>query len=157
MIDLLKYFERTNIMGRKKEKNLTELELSIMNILWDHNTDLTANEIFDFLQQQNMDISIASVSQIIKRLLEKKLIEVKSLKPSARVYARTFSPLISKSDYLASELTRLQNLISSNAFLGRLGLFQMLLGHKGNQQMDAESLKKIEKIFHDSKAALDEE
>lgn len=144
-------------MSRKKETHLTELELDIMNILWDHDTDLTNNEIFDYLHEQGHSLSIASVSQLMKRLLDKKLVRVKSFKPSSRVYARTFEPIINKQDYLKDELNRLQKIISSNDHYGTLGLFQMLLGHSLDQSLSQSELEKLEKIFASSKDALHKE
>ncbi len=50
----------------KGKNRLTDLELVIMRVLWEHDGALTIQEISNFLKEEK--ISVASVTQVMSRL-----------------------------------------------------------------------------------------
>lgn len=99
-------------MSRKKTNSLTALELDTMKTLWNNGNCMTISEIAESMQQRGIAISVASVAQVIKKLLEKKLIIVHDHKLVSNVYARTFETVMAKEEYLTEEIQRLQDIAS---------------------------------------------
>lgn len=54
---------------RKPDKGLTPMEQEVMKVLWESQHELTNSEIAESMKDQK--VSVASVAQTMKRLLEK--------------------------------------------------------------------------------------
>lgn len=61
-----------------------------MGVLWNHDRSLTIQEIANGIKDEK--ISVASVTQAIKRMVSKKAITVSDHILVSNVYARTFIP-----------------------------------------------------------------
>lgn len=86
---------------------LTQLEVELMNVLWkahDEGKELTIVEV----QKEVDKLSIPSVTQAFKHLVQKEAIKVTDFKLSSNVYARVFAPAISYEDYFFEALGRLK-------------------------------------------------
>ena len=95
-----------NIIKETKEiGTLTKKELEMMNVLWQSETALTASEILK--ASTNRTWKDKSLHILINSLLKKNLIVVDGFKKMEKVYARSFKPAISQTDYIWTHLTHL--------------------------------------------------
>lgn len=74
---------------------LTTIELEIMKVLWDSEESLIVSEISEL-----GNLNYNSIRTNINKLLKKGVIKVENYKQSGTVNARTFSPTISREQYL---------------------------------------------------------
>ena len=68
----------------------------IMNVLWEEGRPLSAFEINDIAPELKMP----TVRRCLELLLKEKLIEVAGTSMNGKVYARNYTPLLSREDYL---------------------------------------------------------
>ena len=61
-------------MARPKAKELTERELDVMHVFWEHG-EQTAAEVRDKLAAQDSDLAYTTVATLIRILLEKDFLE----------------------------------------------------------------------------------
>ena len=61
-------------MARPKAKELTERELEIMHVFWEHGP-LTAHQVRDALAANGRDLAYTTVATLIKILIKKEFIE----------------------------------------------------------------------------------
>lgn len=139
-------------MSRKKSVAPTTLELDVMKVLWDKGESLTINEVSECMNQQGASISVASVAQVMKKLLEKDMVKVKEHKLVSNVYARTFGPVLQREEYLGDEIKRLKNVISLDKRVSTMGLFQTLLRNTGDalNEKDIDELGDMLKEYKES-------
>ena len=107
------------MMKRDKVKEiarLTDLEVKIMRVLWEHEQSLTIQEITQYMKEDG--ISVASVTQAIKHLTKKKAVAVSEHVLVSNVYARTFITCFTQEEFLASEVARMQRSIFGAKKLG---------------------------------------
>lgn len=130
-------------MSRKKSLTPTDLELDVMKVLWDKGESLTINEIAEAMNQKGSQISVASVAQVTKKLLEKRMVRVSEHKLVSNVYARTFCPILERDQYLEDEIGRLQNIISVDRSIATMGIFQTLLRHSDKEALSEEDLEQL--------------
>lgn len=90
----------------KDVMKLTDLEIRIMKVLWEHGREMTIQEIAACLEDER--ISLPSVKQSVRHLLNKKAVMVCESVLVVSVYARTFRACFSREEFLASEYKRLQ-------------------------------------------------
>ncbi len=141
-------------MSRQKTNTLTELDQLVMALLWDSDENLTINEMTEKLQYITTDISVASVAQIVKRLLDKKMIRVEEHKLVSNVYARTFAAVMTREDYMKSELNRLQRLVSFSKRFGKVGVLQAFLGTMESENLSQKDIEELEALVEQSKKIL---
>ena len=67
-----------------------------MNVLWEEGRPLSAFEINDIAPELKMP----TVRRCLELLLKEKLIEVAGTSMNGKVYARNYTPLLSREDYL---------------------------------------------------------
>lgn len=82
---------------------LTKKELEMMDVLWGSETALTASEILKASTDKTWKDK--SLHILINSLLQKNLIVVDGFKRMEKVYARSFIPAISQTDYIWIHLT----------------------------------------------------
>ena len=92
-----------NIKETKEIGTLTRKELEMMTVLWQSETALTASEILK--ASTNRTWKDKSLHILINSLLQKNLIVVDGFKRMEKVYARSFIPAISQTDYIWTHLT----------------------------------------------------
>lgn len=81
-----------------KDKRLTKRESDIMEVFWNHDTDLSASDIQNHLD----DVSINSIQPILKRLQHKGYIHVSGISQNAKALTRVYRPSITKTQHIAS-------------------------------------------------------
>lgn len=86
----------------KKSIALTDREYKVMDVLWNHEKALTINEISRLSSDQK--ITVATIAQVIPRLLKKEVIHVENFIPVNTKYARTFLADITREEYMAGEI-----------------------------------------------------
>ena len=94
-----------------KPLNLTKRERQIMNIFWNSDKPLSANDIA--VQQQ--DLSKNTIQAVVRKLKNHDLLKVADIGYSGTVLTRLYSPNVNQEDFLAAELSdqSLLNLITN--------------------------------------------
>ncbi len=77
---------------------LTKRESEVMEILWDSNEDLSANDIM----MKSNGISITTTQQLLQKLLKMNFIYVSSIGKNKKSLTRLYRPSISEADYISS-------------------------------------------------------
>ena len=86
-----------------KTIRLTKSETEIMDLLWEKEGEsLTATDIVEASPDRSW--KSASVHLLINNLLEKGMLEVGGFKRTTKNYARTFCPVLSKTDFLINQM-----------------------------------------------------
>lgn len=79
-------------------EKLTKREQDIMEILWHAHHQMAASEI----QEISDDVSIYTVQQVLRRLLEMNYIKVSGIGQHVKVLMRYYLPVISEAEYIGS-------------------------------------------------------
>ncbi|HCE11262.1 MAG TPA: hypothetical protein DEQ24_00515 [Enterococcus sp.] len=119
-----------------KPLNLTKRERQIMNIFWNAEKPLSANDIA--VQQQ--DLSKNTIQAVVRKLKNHDLLKVADIGYSGTVLTRLYAPNVTQEDFLAAELSdqSLLNLITN--FI------------KTNKEID--TLNELEKLIKDRQGEL---
>ncbi|MEO0872163.1 MAG: BlaI/MecI/CopY family transcriptional regulator [Pseudomonadota bacterium] len=91
---------RKSSTGESPER-ITDAEHAIMEALWDHDGNASAQDIYDSVGAAR-DWSLATVKTLLSRLVQKQAI---ATRPDGRRFL--YSPLIARSDYVGGESRRL--------------------------------------------------
>lgn len=117
-------------------KKLTPKQLDVMQILWDSDKPLVASDIV----KMNDDFNANTVQSVIRTLLGKKYIEVAEIVYSGTVLSRSYTPIVSKDEYIKSTFfsnnsvpSLVFNLIESESDLSVLDEMQKLIEEKKNE------------------------
>lgn len=86
-------------MGNKRQK-LSHREKDVMDVLWSSDEPLTASMI----TKNSNGLTLNTVATVIKKLLEKKYIEVGEIVYSGTVLTRTYNCLVSAEEYALEQL-----------------------------------------------------
>ena len=90
---------------------LTKRESEIMEILWDNNNAMSANDIM--ISSNN--ISLATIQQSLQKLLKMNYVYVSRIGKNKKAITRLYRPSISEADYISSFITQSTSLkIASN-------------------------------------------
>ncbi|WP_243140920.1 BlaI/MecI/CopY family transcriptional regulator [Candidatus Galacturonibacter soehngenii] len=124
---------------------LTGREMDIMRILWESEKPLVASEI------TKMDKSLSSntVQSVLRKLLEKKFIEVADIVYSGTVLTRSYRPTISKKDLLIEQF--LNQYINNNSNIPLPNLVATLLKHEKNE---IDTIVQLEQLLEERKKSL---
>lgn len=104
-----------------------------MGALWDANRELTAQEIADAAAEKGDAYRVASIHQVLPRLLEKEMIKITAFKVAKTKYVRAFMPLITRDEYAAFELQHLWGDASARKFSGLKGVIHAFLDNDPNE------------------------
>lgn len=77
-------------------KLLTKKENQVMSILWQSEKPLTAHQI----KEVDENLSIYTIQQVLQRLLKMNYIKIAEINYSGTVFARFYTPALSKTDYI---------------------------------------------------------
>ena len=83
---------------------LTRTEKDILDFLWDYGSPLSAAEIVSLYPNRTWKASYIHLA--LQSMLKKKVIKIDGFKPTAKNYARTFVPAVSREVFLVHELLR---------------------------------------------------
>ncbi|MDR1567571.1 MAG: BlaI/MecI/CopY family transcriptional regulator [Streptococcaceae bacterium] len=88
---------------------LTKKEQKIMDILWNAEKPMSANDI----NQEHPEVNKNTVQAVLKKLMNRELIIVADIGYSGTVLTRLYQPNISQEDYIAQLLSeaKLKNLL----------------------------------------------
>lgn len=128
-----------------------------MKVLWDKGESLTINEVSECMNQQGASISVASVAQVMKKLLEKDMVKVCEHKLVSNVYARTFEPVLKREAYIGDEINRLKRVISVDKRISTMGIFQTLLRNTGDGSLDENDLEELDNILKEYRERIAKE
>ena len=122
-------------MVRPKAKDLTERELQVMHVFWQHSA-ATAQEVRDLLAQSGLDLAYPTVANLIRILVDKRFLETtNSQRPFQYKAVRSFQ------DVSQSFVGDLVNRVFQGS---REQLLVQLLGNaKKLSEAERELLKKI--------------
>lgn len=137
---------------KKAEKGLTALEQDIMKILWEKERGMTNNEIADCMKDQK--ISSASVAQAMKRLLNKGVVKVDEHVLVSNVYARMFSPCLTRDEYLREELGRLERTAFGGKKHGLKNLVISLIDSDDGCKLSKRDIEDLERFLKQKKTEL---
>lgn len=82
---------------------LTRREQDVMCVLWESEKPLIASEI----AERNPDLKIITVQTVLKKLMEKELIEIADIVQAGKVLARCYRPVVTQEEYLKNEFQTL--------------------------------------------------
>ena len=132
---------------RNKKVKLTDVEVQIMNVLWESGKCMTNVQISEKLKTAG--ISRPSVSQAMKRLLEKDAVKVGDLVLSSNVYARAFQPTFTRQEYIGMEISDLRRLSGKGS--GVKGLFAAMFEAEAEDGVSIEELEALEQFVQEKK------
>lgn len=81
------------------KRRLSDRELEVMQVLWASETPVIASEI----QKLNSELNINTIQAVLRKLLQKKMIEVADIVYSGTVLSRSYKPIVSADEYLLLE------------------------------------------------------
>lgn len=134
----------------KSIPRLTDLEIDIMKVLWKQEKPTTIQEISSEFES----LSVASVTQAMKHLINKKAVKVQEHILVSNVYARAFIPCFTNEEYLAGEYKRLQKSIFNRKTFSTLGAVAALFNNSGKDEIKSEDFDELQKIIDKRKNEL---
>lgn len=130
----------------KTELSLTKREMDVMTILWESNTPLVASEI----TKMDDSLNINTVQAVIRKLLDKKYIEVADIVYSGTVLTRSYRPTLSKKEMTVQRFIRQ---FQENDKVSIPNLVTTLLKHEKNEQ---EVIEELEAMLEERKKMLNQ-
>lgn len=114
-------------------------EIKVLNVLWQSNRAMTANEI----SQQDPNLSLNTVRSAINKLHQKKLIEIDDVVYSGRVLSRAYKSKLDREEFILEQYNQIEvpNLVS----------------HFLSKEKDLSTLNELETIIAQRKKALEED
>lgn len=137
----------------KNIPRLTDLEIRIMRALWESETNLTIQEIAGRLREEKL--SVQSITQVMKRLVSKKVVSVSEHILISNVYARTFKPCYSQDEYLVSEIERLKSSIFMKKRADTISIMATLINNSDEKEISIEQVDELQKIIEQKKSYLE--
>lgn len=130
----------------KTELSLTKREMDVMTVLWESDTPLVASEITKIEESLNIN----TVQAVIRKLLDKKYIEVADIVYSGTVLTRSYRPTLSKKDLTVQ---RFIGQFQENDKVSIPNLVTTLLKHEKNEQ---EVIEELEILLEERKKLLNQ-
>ena len=87
-----------------KPYKLTAAEREVLEFLWDYGSPLTSARIVELCTDRHWKDSY--IHLIIQSLLKKRTITITGFIPSGKNYARTFSPTMTREEFVLEEIIR---------------------------------------------------
>ncbi|OCN04290.1 hypothetical protein A4S06_11600 [Erysipelotrichaceae bacterium MTC7] len=125
-------------------KRLTGRELDIMKVLWSEDDSLTATEILSRIDDEK--ISIFTVQNTLKTLLNKEYIEISSITIVNKTNARKYSPLVSADEYAVDQF---KSLFPKSKKDNPIYEMTLALVKSESNQSEEEMLNEIEKMIQE--------
>ena len=124
-------------MPRPRAKELTERELEIMHVFWEHGT-MTAAEVRDHLEEKGRDLAYTTVATLVKILLEKGFLELRNdSRPFAYSARQSFREV---SGRLVDDLVE-------RVFAG--SRTQLLVQLLSENRLDSQSRRKLQELLRE--------
>ena len=135
----------------KSIPRLTDLEISIMKILWDEGKNLTIQEITGRME----GLSVPSITQAMKHLINKKAVVVAEHVLVSNVYARTFKPCFNQDEFLQAEYKRVHTSVFGSKKFGARGFMAALFNNSSKDEIGAEEINELQKIIDAKKKEIE--
>ena len=134
--------QRIEVAGRfdLKMDILKGKRYDIMNVLWEEGRPLSAFEINDIAPELKMP----TVRRCLELLLKENLIQVAGTSMNGKVYARNYTPLLSREDYL-----------KGNAKSRKINPVEMMNALLESDGITVEELEKLQELIDKKRAELE--
>lgn len=91
----------------KEKVRVTKSELEILEVMWEYGKPVTASELVSIATDKTWKAS--SVHLLMNSLIEKGYIKIAGFQKTTKNYARTFSPTLSKKDFVLNDTLNAYN------------------------------------------------
>lgn len=122
------------------KKRITKKQLEIMKILWSSDKPLIASEIL----KRNDSLNINTVQACLRALVNKQFIKVADIVYSGTVLTRSYTPLVSREDFLG---TACQDIIGK-------AKVSSLIASLIDTETNLSELEELEKLIEQKKEEL---
>lgn len=122
------------------KKRITKKQLEIMKILWSSDKPLIASEIL----KRNASLNINTVQACLRALVNKQFIKVADIVYSGTVLTRSYTPLVSREDFLG---TACQDIIGK-------AKISSLIASLIDTETNLNELEELEKLIEQKKEEL---
>ena len=122
------------------KKRITKKQLEIMKILWSSDKPLIASEIL----KRNASLNINTVQACLRALVNKQFIKVADIVYSGTVLTRSYTPLVSREDFLG---TACQDIIGK-------AKVSSLIASLIDTETNLNELEELEKLIEQKKEEL---
>lgn len=122
------------------KKRITKKQLEIMKILWSSDKPLIASEIL----KRNDSLNINTVQACLRALVNKQFIKVADIVYSGTVLTRSYTPLVSREDFLG---TACQDIIGK-------AKVSSLIASLIDTETNLDELEELEKLIEQKKEEL---
>lgn len=122
------------------KKRITKKQLEIMKILWSSDKPLIASEIL----KRNDSLNINTVQACLRALVNKQFIKVADIVYSGTVLTRSYTPLVSREDFLG---TACQDIIGK-------AKISSLIASLIDTETNLNELEELEKLIEQKKEEL---
>lgn len=122
------------------KKRITKKQLEIMKILWSSDKPLIASEIL----KRNDSLNINTVQACLRALVNKQFIKVADIVYSGTVLTRSYTPLVSREDFLG---TACQDIIGK-------AKVSSLIASLIDTETNLNELEELEKLIEQKKEEL---
>lgn len=122
------------------KKRITKKQLEIMKILWSSDKPLIASEIL----KKNDSLNINTVQACLRALVNKQFIKVADIVYSGTVLTRSYTPLVSREDFLG---TACQDIIGK-------AKVSSLIASLIDTETNLSELEELEKLIEQKKEEL---
>lgn len=122
------------------KKRITKKQLEIMKILWSSDKPLIASEIL----KKNDSLNINTVQACLRALVNKQFIKVADIVYSGTVLTRSYTPLVSREDFLG---TACQDIIGK-------AKVSSLIASLIDTETNLNELEELEKLIEQKKEEL---
>lgn len=122
---------------------LTQSEMEIMHAFWQEDRSMSLNDLI--LASPDRCWKDRSGFSIINSLIAKGLLKEDGYVHSGKTIARTFSPVISYTDFMIGQL---------NSFEGKIEVPRLVSHLLGEGDVDARDIKELDRMISDKKKEL---
>ena len=127
-------------MARPKQKELTERELEVMHVFWEHASGLSASDVRDRLEDAGLRRAYPTVANLVRGLCDKGLLsQTNDERPFTFVAAKSHDDIAQS---LVSDLV-------DRVFFGSRE--KLLVGLLGAKKLTAKERSTLEKLLKESK------
>lgn len=112
---------------------LTKRESEVMQILWDNDEDMSANDIM----MKSSGISMTTTQQLLQKLLKMNFVYVSSIGKNKKAITRLYRPSVSEADYISSFINQNTSMKIASNFI--------------EQTDDDEVLDKLSKLIEEKR------
>lgn len=132
-------------MARKRKKYITDRDLDILRIMWEHCDSMTASEIC----KQDESLSMNTVQAVLRKLLKEKFIAVADIVYSGTVLSRSYKTVITEEEFAVKQMTLDYKEYGRN--LDKSSLVAALLDIETDPNKLMEEINKLEHLLDEYK------